>query len=95
MQDLIKYQICLKIYHSFGRIHEADDGDDEDDEERKWISTSTIFGITVPSGEAIVKVRTVKKRSLSALRKWLYRLLVRNRLTFIAETHFDKGHPEN
>ena len=57
------------------------------------------LGITVTSWEVIVKASTIKeeqkKKSLSALQKWCYRLLVRNHLTFRAGAHIGQEHSEN
>ena len=57
------------------------------------------LGITVTSWEVILKALTIKEelknKSLSALQKWCYRLLVRNHLTFGVGTHIGQEHSEN
>ena len=82
--------------HAFMQKHETDDIDDEIVE---WILMNRKLGITVTSWEVIFKASTIKeglkKKSLSALQKWCYRLLVRNHLTFRVGTHIGQEHSEN
>ena len=73
--------------------------DDIDYEIVEWILMNRKLGITVTSWEVTVKAFTskeeLKKKSLSALQKWCYQLLVRNHVIFRTGTHIGQEHSKN